>query len=834
MQQSLAFRFLGFLLLLSVIASKVQAQSSSVSMIRSSLDNYSASVLSEKVYVHTDKNIYEPGDTIWYKLYVTDAIDHRPSLYSNLVYLEFINNKDSLLSRQKIYCEKGSAFGQLALPEKIKTGPIRVRVYTNLMRNNSDEFFFNKVLHVWDPILEGSYDSSSSDDKSVLLDEVVKRPVLGIYPESGDLVEGISSKVAIQCRLPDGPSIAVKGRLVNESDELITELKTYETGYGFFEFQPHPAKNYKIFLNWQGVQFSYDLPTVKSSGFVINCNQRNNSIVVKVNGSQSENLDRVRLVGHIRGITFLDEKINFDSDNAFVTIIPTDALQAGVATFTVFGSNGRARAERLVFIDKSIDPLIVNLSDTLIDKRAPIQLSLTHDDSFESKGLDLSLSVYNSSAEVNNLSTYNIRSYLLLASDLRGKIEDIDYYFEIPGDFKRQFLLDLVMMTHGWRRFDWYDIASLPKEYKPEYEAEKGISLQGYTRSFLNKNKGLVSNVILTTMGDTYYEEQKETAENGYFEFGPYIVYDTLKAFLQARKIGKKSKAKLEGRRNIDIQLIEKSYPAIDSYDWSEPGNGESEILVDRSYIEDAREADYKLSSYQDMMEIDLDAFVVTAKKKTRKDSLDEIAKSMSVNYTPSVRVEVDERNYLGIRSVFDMLRNIAGVRIQGNFPNQVARIRGVSSLNASQDPLYLFNGMQVDASYINTINPTEVLFIDVIKDGESAVFGNRGANGVIAVYTGYNDKLNNQKPGIFNFKIKGFNTPKVFYSPDYSRDYFDEMIPDNRSTLYWNPNIRLAPGESFTHNVFSSDRKGRHIVIIEGLSSEGKPVFYEASFVVR
>jgi TonB-linked SusC/RagA family outer membrane protein len=81
----------------------------------------------------------------------------------------------------------------------------------------------------------------------------------------------------------------------------------------------------------------------------------------------------------------------------------------------------------------------------------------------------------------------------------------------------------------------------------------------------------------------------------------------------------------------------------------------------------------------------------------------------------------------------------IAGVdvNINSNAPGQAAkvRVRGIGSINSSLDPLYVVDG--VSGVDINTLNPHEIASLEVLKDASStAIYGARGANGVIMVTT--------------------------------------------------------------------------------------------------
>ncbi|MEI9944657.1 MAG: TonB-dependent receptor [Chitinophagaceae bacterium] len=86
------------------------------------------------------------------------------------------------------------------------------------------------------------------------------------------------------------------------------------------------------------------------------------------------------------------------------------------------------------------------------------------------------------------------------------------------------------------------------------------------------------------------------------------------------------------------------------------------------------------------------------------------------------------------------MQGKIAGVDITSNErPGQVGsiNIRGVRSLTASNNPLYVVDGIALTTGGIEYINPNDIEAIDVLKDASAtAIYGSRGANGVVIVTT--------------------------------------------------------------------------------------------------
>ena len=87
-----------------------------------------------------------------------------------------------------------------------------------------------------------------------------------------------------------------------------------------------------------------------------------------------------------------------------------------------------------------------------------------------------------------------------------------------------------------------------------------------------------------------------------------------------------------------------------------------------------------------------------------------------------------------------ELAGRIAGVNVSSNSGEPGGdtriRIRGYSSINSSTDPLYVVDGI-VWTEGGNSINPNDVASIDVLKDASStAIYGTRGANGVILITT--------------------------------------------------------------------------------------------------
>ncbi|WP_443937756.1 carboxypeptidase regulatory-like domain-containing protein [Pedobacter sp. MW01-1-1] len=106
----------------------------------------------EKIYLHFDKPYYAVADTVWFKAYVTESQNMLSNL-SKIVYVDIINQKDSLMQTLKLPVVGGMANGNFTLDQaNYKQGNYHVRAYTMWMLNFDDPAFFNKAFYVGESI----------------------------------------------------------------------------------------------------------------------------------------------------------------------------------------------------------------------------------------------------------------------------------------------------------------------------------------------------------------------------------------------------------------------------------------------------------------------------------------------------------------------------------------------------------------------------------------------------------------------------------------------------------------------------------------------------------
>lgn len=112
------------------------------------MEDYNKKYAQEKVYLHLDKPYYAIGDDIWFKAYITNASNSELSDISKALYVELINEKDSVKKQLKVPVSAGVSWGDFKLPDSLNEGNYRIRAYTQWMRNAGPEFFFDKTIKI--------------------------------------------------------------------------------------------------------------------------------------------------------------------------------------------------------------------------------------------------------------------------------------------------------------------------------------------------------------------------------------------------------------------------------------------------------------------------------------------------------------------------------------------------------------------------------------------------------------------------------------------------------------------------------------------------------------
>ena len=793
------------------------------------LTDYSTKRYPEKIYIQTDKPYYTAGENIWYSAYLVNGVTHTTSLKSNVIYVELINERGSIISEQKIFTESVSAKGDFALPLDLPDGTYLLRAYTNYMRNQSREFFFKKEI----PILSLYADSDEKDNKEVKTPGNDAFPDLGFYPEGGYLVNSLNNRVAVKIKNADLDANPVVGIIEDTEGNKITEFKTMEFGLGSFQLKPEPGKEYRAVVSSGDENVVYPLPIPLLEGYVMNTSISDNDISISVSTNKEDGLKNTLILGHQRGLTVFDF-IQEKSINSMSIKIPKSELIEGVLNIVLFNDSEKPVAERLAYISKEEKILpSVKIFPPSIGTRERVNMGIEVKDKW---GVvipcTVSLSVTNVDLIKHDPNSGNIKTWLLLNSDLRGKIKSPNYFFLPEEIIKKNQLLDLTMLTHGWRRFIWQEF--LEEDTSQNFKSQDGIYFSGNTRSLKAPYRNKASDSKLTFRTNGFYQESKSTDPNGYFSYGPFVFNDTLDVFLLAGNNLSTDQPDFSDTNIILAPPVER--PGIIWDRTITPLEQKFEFV--ESYRKKSRSnviSNYKFDVKGEL----LDEVYLKAKVKSEEERKEVARDKRTRSFTPSHRIVVDEFGQHGGNDFMELLANIPGIRIgrKQGYDNMTSQdfevnLRGMK-------PSFFLDGVKVTLEIARMVVQSDIDFIDVMNTGHSSAAYGLEAQGVIAIYTKQGSRtggvsIKNSKAGSINFKATGFYSTREFFAPDYASENKGSIRQDQRTTLHWNPKIIINKHRNVVTFFYTGDDRGRFLVEIEGITETGIPIYQTAFLEVE
>ena len=409
-----------------------------------SIAGHSQNVSLELVYLQTDKGIYETGEDLWFKTYVMDAQSLALSERSKTLFVEMLNARDSIVWQEKYPILSGIAEGHMYIDKDLKEGDYRIHAYTRFsFLNDTLRPVYPKKIRVVKSIAYKGTDSPQDEDRPVAR--------LSFFPEGGDLIDGIPTKVAFKAWDGKGMPAKVKG-VLQENGKEIARLETVHDGMGFVFILPRKESSYKVVLS-DGREFPF--AEVTASGLSIHLRKQTDEYLeFHLSQSKGTATQTVKLEGRMRGklccmaTGTLRERLK-------VRIPLKEFTMQGIAEFTLYNADGQPMAERLVYVHPERKLHIeLNTDSARYFTRGKGKLNVkVTDEAGKPVQAHLGLSIFDGAYQ-NELNPENMLSYCLLSTEIKGNIHNPAYYFD--GNNKdRLSALDLLLLTQGWRRYVW-------------------------------------------------------------------------------------------------------------------------------------------------------------------------------------------------------------------------------------------------------------------------------------------------------------------------------------------------------------------------------------------
>lgn len=537
--------------------------------LKAKLDNRQKLLAPEKVYLHLDRTLYQPGETLWFNAYVRNAGDLQPSLNSQILYVELLDPRGTPLQVKNLLALGGTGAGEFDLPADLPGGLYKIKAYTSWMRNTGEAFErditlqkvvlpslnlkleFERKAYGPGDVAIARFDAASLDNKALasrkiefsaasggrqfvtgtaqtdwngrayvrfrlpdsltttdgLLNvqiehegqmEAISRPVpivlnridLQFFPEGGDAVASLPCRMAFKAVNEFGKPADVEGVVLDSRGGQVAAFRSYHDGMGAFDFVPQAGERYRARLGKPvASEKTYALPESLRNGYALRLQERDDdNLSFDVSATQQ---GRVYLVGSFQDKLFFFKELKYDggslsqhnSSGTRRVTVPVGDLPPGIARFTLLDGAKTEQAERLVFVNRDKGLKIVLKPDReQYLPRDKVKMAIRVSDyagrpvqgQFSLAVADEKLLTFADDKQGNLLAS------LLLEQDVKGKIEEPNFYFD-PAEPQSGQALDYLLMTQGWRRFAWKEVLEgkpLAYEFPAERAAVEGVLLK--------------------------------------------------------------------------------------------------------------------------------------------------------------------------------------------------------------------------------------------------------------------------------------------------------------------------------------------------------------------
>jgi hypothetical protein len=784
---------------------------------------YQQQAFQEKVFAHVDKDFYMAGEILWFKIYTVDGILNKPMAPTSFAYVELVGNDHRPVLQARIRLKNGMGDGSFLIPASIASGNYWLRAYTSWMKNFSPEFYFHHQVSIVNSINDkvGNVENFPGTDPGLAHSAGPVSPsayTVQFFPEGGHLVQGLSSRIAFKVAGPDGKGVTSAGMVFDQQSDSITPCYSTRFGMGSFILKPQRGYRYTARIRVGDSVILAAIPAAEEKGYVVLLEEEPDRIRVRIQSSAGMG-SLVYLFTQSRHLVKNVQAVNLSNGAAILSIDKKD-MGDGVSQLTLFNSDRAPVCERLYF-KKPASTMQIDAGGISreYNRRSKVDLLLqttcfpgpqAHDSRSNAMGSaypvpgDLSMSVYLLDS-LQGPPQENILTYLLLTSDLPGRVESPSYYFDSSGRIADE-TLDHLLLTQGWTRFRWDDILKNKTPYF-EFLPELGGSIvQG---KIVDRKTGqpLPSVMAYLSIPGTKFEFSTAVSrKDGKLRFDINDPGGSHELIVQTN-------SRLDSNCRIDL-----ADPFSDHYaGYQLPGlrfdRFEKTGLADRHISVQVENAYRAKEKHRFLSSSLLDSFAFYGKPDLKYQVED---------YTRFVTLEEVMHEY------------IQDVRLRRQSGDYYFRVRNAPFDNFFDlDPLLLLDGVPVfDANKLVAIDPAKIAQIDIMNRKyytgplvNEGIISLRSNEGDLAGYT--------LDPNAVVIGYEGIQQRREFYVPPYAAGPVPDRLPDNRNQLLWSPGIRTGPDGKKAISFYTSDLPGKYALVVQGLSVNGLPGYTVLTFEV-
>jgi hypothetical protein len=775
----------------------------------------------EKIFIHTNKWYFIAGEELWFRAYCINALSHKIFHRSKIMFVDLVNDNDSVIAQLYLNDQQLKLEGKIVLSSGLEEGYYWLRAYTPGMLKYDQEKICVQPIYILNSRKPAAKINYRKQDTSSFNSSPDDMPQINFYAEGGALISGTNSVVAFSATDKNKNPLFISGYVTDSWDSVVARFTTKMPGLGDFKFYVWRSRKYIAHIKWNDKDFTYSFPLVNQySSRLSVITQTDNYVQLLV--SQGDSVYRKHKLSYVLGLNRDSLCFAAVGIDMYDFTISKDKFPAGKTTFLLFDENKQLISERDIFIS-DLKKIIITADRKEYNAREKVKLEIFTGDSSRPQAIALlSLAVTDDNiAGTNNFMEDQI-------SEIKN--DNIDFLQQRDSISKNYTpeQWDLIMLTQK-------------NNYEDEFIKNENHTIPDTLNTddlVLNRSRGKIvttknepaKNTIVTILSkEAKIIKTDTTDEGGKFHFELPEDLDSTQFILQA--IDPKGKI-------LNHKII------LDPF--RSPVFKTSEKLKQR-FLPAQVETLTHFKTHQ------LDTVIIETGKGWLKAVTIKGIRKKELPYDESKRITNFSRIITG-----EQLENNSG---PNGIVNAILMTIGMHlsdfGINPKSSPLLLVDGVPVDLDngpqifdtkkqsaqqqsespliqYLNRFSPSLIDFIEVIKGSESAIYGIRGANGVISINTTSKLRVQGNFNGLMKYTFTGFFHPPAFNAPNYDlKELKRSADADRRSTIYWNANLFTDKKGYVPVNFFTADAKTNYTVIITGINSTGE-ILYKKYKIIR
>lgn len=776
-------------------------------------------ISTQTMHVHFDKDIYMPGETIWFKAYLYNV--NELSFSSTNFYAAVYNEQGKLIQQKQYPVFTGSSYGDFELPDTLQGSRFQFRAFTKAMIDEDSSNVYERILTVY--------------NKENRIDSIINKSIsLQFFPEGGVAIAELENEIGFKAIYSDGSLAIVKGQIIEvESHKTVNNFFTDKTGMGKIMLIPAPRKTYiAVWQNEKADTITTTLPKVSRYGVSFHAEIAGDTLEYTLaKNISSDSLSILHLQAQIGNYkVYKADLIVPEEMQLSKAKFSIDSLPAGLLQLSLFDKYWNPLQERLIFINQQ------NIAKQLIVNRDTISASAKGKNTLEfilpdTLFTDLSVSI----ADINfyeQPQTHGIKQELLFNTQIENTEQNIDLLLNAGN----KNTIDLLTLTHPWKKYNWQKALD-KKEVKPE-PADNYLSLTiNYKEKDFALPKDEALNLIISNKGKDKQFYNVLPATQTSFKQAGMIFFDSAKVDYQLNKNKEMMiYLKVSKDETLNMPLYINPLPEKISYTNT---NTKTELAVsdlDSFFIP-------RHNKFNDVQTIG--RVVVKSKYKGNPElaRIDELDKFYTTGmFSGTVKGYllnvIDDPMANGVNDIYDYIRfRVPGARIitdpYGSKHFVQTESVSVAAKESTKVPVFLDEtlvdgpGIDADGIALSVLSVSDVAYVKYIP---GIVIGGsfKSTVGAIYIYTKKGTEKGTTGKGLPYVYIKGYDSQKEFTSPDYSnKDLLKEV--DVRSTLYWNPNFIIYKANNKLKITYhNNDVSKKLLLTIEGVNEKGKLIHIE------